>query len=74
MANIYVNAMYAETIFELPTDLKNDLISLKFHTSASKYGHFQPPEIFYDGVIFAISSENSNNNNNPVRYYLLFLL
>lgn len=67
MANIYVNTMYAETIFELPSNTNNDLVSLKFHTSASKYGHFQPPEIFYSGVMFAISSENSHNN--PVSYY-----
>lgn len=61
MANIYTNTLYAETIFELP-DPFFDTVSLQFHTSATKHGHFQPPEIFYSGVIYGITSDNSHGH------------
>lgn len=61
MANIYINTFYGETVFELPEPYY-DTVALKFYTTASKHGHFQPPEIFYSGVIYGITSENSHNS------------
>jgi hypothetical protein len=61
MADIYVNTFYGETIFELP-EPDYETVSLKFQTTATKYGHFQPPEVFYTGVIYGITSDNSHNS------------
>lgn len=53
-------ALYAETNFWMPHP-SYDVVSLVFHTSIAKGGVLQPPQLFYDGVTFGISAENSHN-------------
>eukprot|EP01041_Mallomonas_annulata_P001995 gene1995-3883_t len=52
---IMTNTMYAETKLEMPN---SDQVGFKFFMSASPEGHFRLPDQFYEGVTFAITSEN----------------
>jgi hypothetical protein len=35
-------------------------VQLRFHSSVSKHGNFPPPDVFYAGVVFGITWENSH--------------
>jgi hypothetical protein len=61
MTNIYINTFYGETVFDLP-EPDYGSVSLRFHTMATQDGHFQPPELFYSGVIYGITSDNSHDS------------
>ena len=50
----------AETHFWLPLP-SNDIVTLKYHRSATNDGVHQPPSFFYEGVLFGITTENSHN-------------
>lgn len=52
------NTLFAETTLLLPN---NDAISFKFQPTTDKYGTFQLPELFYQGVFFSIGLGNSHN-------------
>ena len=52
--------MYAETSFELPLP-SYDTIKIRFHTSVSDHGNDPPPDIFFQGVTFGITSQNPYN-------------
>lgn len=77
MAAIQYIALRAETKFVLPipsdsliqadhavmrkqTNLAES-ISLRFHTAAGMHGNFKAPDIFYEGVTFGITTENSHD-------------
>lgn len=65
IAAIHHKTMFAETSFHFRGEI-NDVISVRHFTSASKAGNFAPPQIFYDGVFYGLSWENSHN----IDYYL----
>jgi len=48
-----------ETMFKLPEPYY-DTIGTRFHTTASKHGHFRLPDLFYTGVVYGITAENSH--------------
>lgn len=50
--------MNAENYFRMPS---NDLVTLVFHSAATKHGTHQPPGLFYEGVTFGITADNSHN-------------
>lgn len=52
------NTLFGETTLQLPN---NDAISFKFDPSSDKYGSFQLPELFYQGVCFSIGLGNSHD-------------
>ena len=56
------NLMLAETQFWMPSPSYN-IITMKFHQQVSKHGNFHPPQLFYDGVVFGISSDNAHDLN-----------
>ena len=56
------NLMLAETQFWMPLPSYN-VITMKFHQQVSKHGNFHPPQLFYDGVVFGISSDNAHDLN-----------
>jgi len=56
------NLMLAETQFWMPLPSYN-IITMKFHQQVSKHGTFNPPQLFYDGVVFGLSSDNSHDLN-----------
>ncbi len=51
--------LQSETTFSLP-EPHYDFVTVKFHSTASKHGHFRLPEIFYDGVVYGLTWENSH--------------
>ena len=57
---IRVNTMNAETQFSLPLP-SYDTIKLRFHSAVTQKGVHQPPELFYQGVVFGISDTNSHD-------------
>lgn len=50
----------AETEFWLPLP-SYDIVKLHYHSHASKHGTISPPELFYSGVTFGLSTENSHS-------------
>jgi hypothetical protein len=50
--------MHAENYFKMPD---NDLVTLVFHSAATKHGTHQPPGLFYEGVTFGITADNSHD-------------
>ena len=52
--------MYAETSFVLPLP-SYDTVKIRFHTSVSDHGNDPPPDIFFQGVTFGITSQNPYN-------------
>lgn len=51
---------FSETSFKLPEPWY-DLVALKFSTSVDRHGHHQPPEVFFGGVVYGVSSNNPHN-------------
>lgn len=69
---------YAETSFQLPPN--DEVIKLRFVPHVDKRGTFDPPDLFYDGVVIRIGAENShgldygvaqNSADTPARVQLL---
>ena len=60
MLYIHRVCMYAETSFELPLP-SYDTIKIRFQTSVSDHGNDPPPDIFFQGVTFGITSQNPYN-------------
>ena len=56
------NLMLAETQFWMPLPSYN-IITIKFHQQVNKHGNFHPPQLFYDGVVFGLSSDNPHDLN-----------
>lgn len=56
---VYSCCIIVETSFAMPDD--GDLIKVRFFQSVNKHGNFQPPELFYEGVVFRIGVENSHD-------------
>ncbi len=53
--------MYAETKFILPPP-SDEVVKLRFHTYSIKTQfHKEPPQLFYDGVVFGLTATNSYN-------------
>lgn len=59
MAEIYTDTLYGETSFELPRP-SYDTARLMFQAQASKHGHFRAPSLFYEGVVFGLTWQNSH--------------
>ena len=51
----------AETSFVLPPEEGEGKISLRFHQAVSKNGNRELPSMFYKGVMFGITSQNSHS-------------
>ena len=60
MTYIHRVCMYAETSFVLPLP-SYDTVKIRFHTSVSDHGNDPPPDIFFQGVTFGITSQNPYN-------------
>ena len=56
------NLMLAETQFWMPLPSYN-IITIKFHQQVNKHGNFHPPQLFYEGVVFGLSSDNPHDLN-----------
>jgi hypothetical protein len=57
---VTVIVMISETMFQMPQPNVGS-IKLRFHTDASKHGHFRPPAVFYEGVTYGLTWENSHH-------------
>jgi hypothetical protein len=58
---IHTNLKGSETTFWLPHPVY-DVVKLRHFEQVDEHGNFEPPDIFYDGVIFGLTSESSHNN------------
>lgn len=56
---IRYNTMNAETQFTLPLPSYNT-IKLRYHSAATHKGVHQPPELFYEGVVFGLTDMDSH--------------
>lgn len=59
MEQLKVNTREGETNFWMPLP-SYDQIKIRFHAAAPKHGTHEPPEIFYQGVIFGLTDANSH--------------
>lgn len=53
------DVMNGETQLWLPNPWY-DQVKLRFHPAATSAGHHRPPELFYKGVLFGLSDQNSH--------------
>lgn len=60
MEMLKTNTRYGETNFCMPEPSK-DQVKLRFHAAATKKGTHQPPELFYQGVVFGLTDQNSHD-------------
>jgi hypothetical protein len=59
-ASMRHNLMHGETAFILPEPYYDD-IKVRFHKAVDKEGAFEPPQLFYEGVMFGITDNNSHD-------------
>ena len=59
MEQLKINTREGETNFWMPRP-SYDQIKIRFHASAPKHGTHEPPEMFYQGVIFGLTDTNSH--------------
>ena len=59
-AKYVLSSVRVETLFEMPGP-SYDTIKLRFHSEASKHGHFRPPDFFYEGVVYGLTWQNSHD-------------
>ncbi len=52
------DTMYAETQFWMPD---YDRVKIRFHTKSDKEGTIAPPDMFYEGVTYGVTSYNSHD-------------
>lgn len=60
-ATIRHKLMHGETSLELPEPFGEEEIKVRFHSGVDKHGSFQPPQLFYDGVIFGLTDDNPHS-------------
>ena len=59
MEILKVNIRNGETNFWMP-EPSSDQVKLRFHAAATKKGTHQPPDLFYNGVVFGLTDQNSH--------------
>jgi hypothetical protein len=57
---LHHNLLHGETNFQLPEPYY-DHIKVRFHQSVGQEGSYEPPQLFYDGVMFGLTDSNSHN-------------
>lgn len=60
MEILKTNTRNGETNFWMP-EPSSDQVKLRFHAAATKKGTHQPPELFYNGVVFGLTDQNSHD-------------
>jgi hypothetical protein len=60
MESLKLKMREGETNFWMP-EPSRDQVKLRFHAAASKKGTHQPPELFYQGVVFGLTDQNSHD-------------
>jgi hypothetical protein len=57
--DIHDNLKSAESTFWLPAPL-NDVVKVRHFTHVDDNGNFEPPHVFYEGVIYGLTWESSH--------------